>query len=170
MALVEQVLKLEIDELNREGVRVMTIGRREGLPSSVIDSIERAEKITRSNTAMTLVIALNYGGRAEIVDTIKNIATKVSARQLLIDDINEALISDSLYTAAIPDPDLLIRTGGDLRISNFLLWQLAYTEIWVTQSYWPDFSREEYIEAIMEYQCRERRYGGIEQKGTGRSH
>ena len=150
------------DELHRMNVRIRFIGRRNWrVPRSVLREIRIAEDLTRDNTGMTLTIAFNYGGRAEIVDAVKEIARDVQAGRLRPEKIDERLIAERLYTPAMPDPDLLIRTSGEMRTSNFLLWELAYSELWFTPVFWPDFDREHLFEAIRDFQKRERRFGGI---------
>ncbi len=150
-----------IGELVEKNVKVMVIGRREGLSEEVLRTIERAESLTRNNTGIRLIFAINYGGRSEISDGCRRIAAQVRDGVLDVEDIDEELVAGHLYTAGIPDPDLLIRTGGEMRISNFMLWQLAYTEIVVFETLWPDFDGDDLLAAVREYQRRERRYGGL---------
>ena len=137
------------------------VGRGQELEPDVRSELARAEQRTATNTGLQFNIALNYGGRAEIIDAVKRLVTEVQARGLDPDAIEEADLARHLYTAGQPDPDLLIRTSGELRISNFLLWQIAYSEIWVTDVLWPDFRRKHLLQAIADFQKRERRYGGI---------
>lgn len=144
-------------------IKFVQIGRTEGLPEKVVDQLEKTRQTTASNTGMTLAVALNYGSRSEITDTVRSIAKKVKDGKLSVDDINEQLITDNLYTAGLPDPDLLIRTAGEMRISNFLLWQISYTELWVTQELWPDFTVEHLHDAIKDYAHRQRRFGAVTQ-------
>lgn len=162
MALLRQYLKNEVPLMNENNVRLQYIGRKHELPSEVQDRMEWAEASTAQNTGMVLTLALNYGARTELVDAVRAIVTKAGSNggvgHLKID---EELISQHLYTSHLPDPDLVIRTSGEMRLSNFLLWQLAYAEIYVTQKLWPDFSGVDLLEAIGEYQKRERRYGGL---------
>lgn len=160
MRLFVEVLEREIVQLERLDVRVKVLGRSEDLPEATAASFRRAEERTAGNSTMTLCVALNYGGRSEIVDAVRTIAHEVAAGRLAADDIDEDAISAGLYTAGLPDPDLLIRTSGELRISNFLLWQTAYSEFWVTPVLWPDFRRGDLLKALVDYQLRERRYGG----------
>lgn len=158
--LVEYVNK-EIEELDKNDVKVNIIGEVENLPPLAKKAVISACERTCKNKGLILNVALNYGGRAELVRAARAIAEKVAKKELDVQDINEKVISDHLYTAGLPDPDLLIRTSGDLRISNFLLWQLAYTEFWMTPVLWPDFGRLHLLEAIISFQRRERRFGGL---------
>ena len=155
MLLLREYLNREIDNLDRNNIRFRTIGRTDQLEPSVRQELDKAITRTQSNTGMVFMVALNYGGRAEIVDAVNQL---LRAR---CDSVDEAEFSRHLYTAGLPDPDLLIRTSGELRVSNFLLWQIAYTEIYVTDTLWPDFSRKNLYEAIVAFQKRERRFGGL---------
>jgi undecaprenyl diphosphate synthase len=149
-------------ELNSMNVRIRFIGRRDWrVPRSVLREIEISEDLTRENTGMTLTIAFNYGGRKEVVDAVKQIAREVQAGTLKPSKIDDEAIAARLYAPDAPDPDLLIRTSGEMRTSNFLLWELAYSELWFTPVFWPDFTREYLFEAIRDFQKRERRFGGI---------
>lgn len=161
MRLLTEYLRREIDELHREGVRVRAIGRWRELPQHERDEIERAMQITAGNQNLMLNVALNYGGRSELVDAVRQIAAQVEQGTVRPEQIDERLLADHLYTAGLPDPDLLIRTGGEVRLSNFLLWQLAYAELWVTPVYWPDFSPQHLEQALFDYQSRQRRFGGL---------
>ena len=157
MMLLKRYIRLELNTLLQNDIRFQVIGRPEELAPDVQDELEIGIAKTTKNTGMLFNIALNYGGRAEIVDAARRaIASGVSA-----DDLDEARFSTLLYTAGQPDPDLLIRTSGEMRISNFLLWQIAYSEIWVTETLWPDFRRRDLLDAVVAYQKRDRRYGGI---------
>jgi undecaprenyl diphosphate synthase len=157
MMLLKRYLRLELDTLLKNDIRFQVIGRPEELQRDVREELEAATARTAANRGMQFNIALNYGGRAEIVDAIRRlIDAGVPAG-----DIDEQRVAGYLYTAGQPDPDLLIRTSGEMRISNFLLWQIAYSEIWVTDTLWPDFRARHLLEAIVAYQKRERRYGGI---------
>jgi undecaprenyl diphosphate synthase len=157
MMLLKRYIRLELNTLLQNNIRFRVIGRAEALPPDVQDELEIGIAKTTKNTGMLFNIALNYGGRAEIVDAARRaIASGMSA-----DDLDEARFSTLLYTAGQPDPDLLIRTSGEMRISNFLLWQIAYSEIWVTETLWPDFRRRDLLDAVVAYQKRDRRYGGI---------
>ncbi len=161
MGLVKFYLKREIDELHENNVRFAVIGDRERLSEDVTDVIEFAERRTLGNSGLTLVLALSYGGRADITSALKQIAQQVECGETSASDIDETLVSNHLYTRGFPDPDLLIRTGGDQRISNFLLWQMAYTEFWFTDCFWPDFDEKALVKALVTYGIRERRYGNI---------
>ncbi len=164
MSLLVETIRKEIDDLVKNNVRLITIGHLEDLPPITRESIEYGMERTRHNTGLILNLALSYGGRREIVDTVKAIARKVLNGELRPEDIDEEVVSNHLYTAGLPDPDLLIRTSGELRISNFLLWQLAYTEMYITEVLWPDFRREHLYEAIRAYQKRERRFGLVSEQ------
>ena len=155
MALIKEYLIREIDNLDRNNIRFRTIGRIDGLDPSIRAEIEKGVERTKSNTGMIFVVALNYGGRAEIVDAVNRLLAEGKG------PVSEADLSRALYTSGLPDPDLLIRTSGELRVSNFLLWQIAYSEIYVTDTLWPDFSKKDLYEAIIAFQKRERRYGGL---------
>ncbi len=159
MALLKRYLRLELKTLLRNNIRFRVIGRDDELAPDVRTELAMAEEKTAANGGMLFNIALNYGGRAEIVEAVK----RMMAAGLAPADIDEQRFSDFLYTAGQPDPDLLIRTSGEMRISNFLLWQIAYSEIWVTGTLWPDFRKQHLLEAILAYQKRDRRYGGINQ-------
>ena len=159
MGLLRHFLRGEIAELHRNGVRLRVIGDLGRLAPDIVTLIANAEELTRGNSGVNLTIALSYGGRAEIVAAVRAIAGKAVKRDLAPDAIDEALISQHLFTADIPDPDLLIRTSGEQRISNFLLWQCAYSELVFTKALWPDFGRGDLEQAIADYGCRDRRYG-----------
>jgi undecaprenyl diphosphate synthase len=161
MALLKQYLLQEREKILRQNIRFTVIGRREGLPAEVLAEIDENERLTKGNTGLTLCLAINYGARAEIVDAVRNIAARVQRGELPPDQIEEATISDSLNTAGMPDPDLLIRTAGEMRVSNFLLWQISYAELWVTERFWPEFGVELLHEALRDYAKRERRFGGL---------
>jgi undecaprenyl diphosphate synthase len=159
MAILKRFLKSELKEMQENGIRFTTIGRTGKLPDDIRNLVEDTITKTSGNTNMTLTLALSYGGRQEIFDAVQKIAKRIVSGDIQPADINEGLISDFLYTAGMPDPDLLIRTSGEYRVSNFLLWQIAYSEIYITPTLWPDFRREEYLTAIEEFQKRERRFG-----------
>jgi undecaprenyl diphosphate synthase len=159
MALLREYLKKEVDELNRQGIRLAVIGRVQDLPKAVQSDLSDALENTRRNRGMRLTLALNYGGRAELVDAVRRLVEQ--ARQNGSLTVDEAAINQFLYTHEVPDPDLLIRTSGEMRLSNFLLWQVAYSEIWVTDTLWPDFTQNDLFQAILDFQKRERRYGGL---------
>jgi undecaprenyl diphosphate synthase len=161
MGLLRRFLQAELNDLIRNGIRLHIIGGRERLPADVQRALTDAMAQTRENSALQLNLALNYGGRDEIIRAVRALAVEVQAGRLHPADIAEPLFVDRLDTAGIPDPDLLIRTGGEMRISNFLLWQLAYTEIFVTPTLWPDFNREQFERILNEFQRRERRYGRV---------
>jgi undecaprenyl diphosphate synthase len=160
MKLLKEHIRLELENFQRNNIRFRAIGRIQGLEESVRDELRRAMRTTKDNNGMILNVALNYGGRSEIVDAFNQLLREFRQNGKK-SPIDEKLISQSLYTAGIPDPDLLIRTSGEMRISNFLLWQIAYSEIYITPTFWPDFRRKHLLEAILEYQRRDRRYGGI---------
>jgi undecaprenyl diphosphate synthase len=161
MRLLQETTKREIDELMKNRVRLGVIGRLQDVAPAarrvLLDAVARTER----NTGLLLNLAINYGGRAELVDAVRNLALDVQAGRVSSDAIDGDLFEKYLYTGGLPDPDLLIRTSGEMRISNFLLWQIAYTEIYVTEVLWPDFRREQLYRAILDYQNRERRFGGI---------
>ena len=159
MGLLRHYLRGEIAELHRNGVRLRVIGERGRLAPDIVTLIENAEALTRDNTGVNLTIALSYGGRAEIIAAMRALAEKAVAGELAPRAIDEEVVAHHLFTADIPDPDLLIRTSGEQRISNFLLWQCAYAELVFTKTLWPDFGRAELEEAIADYGGRERRYG-----------
>ena len=162
MKLLSRFLKLEVPRLNRNNVRLEFIGRRHELPADVNERMDWAQEETSKNTGLVLTLALNYSARSEIVDAFKSLAEK-AARNGGLDHlrVDEETVSQHLYTRHLPDPDFLIRTSGEMRLSNFLLWQCAYTEIYVTDTLWPDFHGTHLLEAIAEYQKRERRFGGL---------
>lgn len=162
MGLLEKTINQELAALVENDVRVCFIGRLDGLGPSTRKEVERAIATTSSCRGLNLVIALNYGSRGELVDAIRAVGGQIQAGTLTPQQIDEALISRHLYTREIPDPDLLIRTSGEFRVSNFLLWQIAYTELWVTPTLWPDFGPRELFLAVAEFQRRERRFGGIQ--------
>lgn len=160
MNLIREFLKKEKKDLAKKNVRLTVIGRREGLPEDIIKRIEDLTESTKNNTKLNLIIALNYGGRSEIVDGVKNLSKDIINNKLSVDDINEDLFSKYLYTKDIPDPDLFIRTSGEMRLSNFLLWQLSYTELWITPVHWPDFGKKDLMQAVDDFNKRQRRFGG----------
>ncbi len=161
MTLLNKFLRQEVDELHAQGVRLSAIGQPHRLPEKVRATLEAAISQTAGNRGLRLNLALSYGGRTEITEMVQSIAQNVADGKLLPSQIDESLVSDHLYTAGQPDPDLLIRTSGEMRISNFLLWQLAYTEIFVTQTLWPDFGSDEYYQILAHYQERNRRFGKV---------
>ncbi len=159
MKLLEQFLKKELHEMCDKGIRLRCIGRIYKLPASTRRMLDKAIQQTSNNRDMTLTLALSYGGRQEILDTVKRVVRLVETGKCRSEEIDENLFCQNLYLPDLPDPDLLIRTSGEYRISNFLLWQSAYTEFYFTPTLWPDFGREEYLAAIAEFQKRERRFG-----------
>ena len=161
MRLLREYLKRELPTIHKNNIRLLVIGRSEQLPEAVRKDIEQGMRMTARNTGMKLVVALNYGGRAELVDAFNAMFEQVRANGMSAFQADEQTISEHLYTAGLPDPDLLIRTSGEMRVSNFLLWQIAYAEIYVTETLWPDFSRARILEALVDFQKRERRYGGL---------
>jgi len=161
MKLLERFITKEVPELNAQGVRIEAIGRLTDLPDSTQKALRAAIEATAHNDKLTLVLALSYSSRVEIVDAIQSIARAVQAGQLDPAAIDAELLSQRLYTRAYPDPDLLIRTSGEMRLSNFLLWQLSYTEFYITPTLWPDFRKEDLLQAVRDYSKRQRRFGGI---------
>lgn len=160
-ALLEHFLEQEIPTLMKNNVKLETIGRTAQIPPSSQEALRRAMETTGGNTGLTLILALNYSSRAEIEDAVRSIAGEVAAGQLAPGEITQETITRHLYTSPYPDPDLLIRTSGEMRLSNFLLWQLSYTEIYVAEKLWPDFGKEDLRTAISGYHQRERRFGGL---------
>jgi undecaprenyl diphosphate synthase len=162
MELLKRYLRLELDTLLKNNIRFQVIGRMGELPRDVQSELVRGIERTKERSGLLFNIALNYGGRAEITDAVRRLVADAQRTGGDPGQIDERTLSSYLYTAGQPDPDLLIRTSGEMRISNFLLWQIAYAEIWVTDVLWPDFRRKHLLQAILDYQKRERRYGGIE--------
>lgn len=161
MDLFVEMFEKKLGPLVDFGARIRVIGAREGLPEAVMHAVTRVEEATRENSGVLVNLAINYGGRDEIVRAARRMAEDVTKGELGLGDIDDRALEARLHTAGVPDPDLLIRTGGEMRISNFLLWQVAYTELYVTPVLWPDFTRRELVRAIQEYQRRVRRFGGI---------
>lgn len=159
MKLLMTTIKGEIKDLNKNNIRVTTIGNLKDLPSSARKSMEKGVELTKNNTGLNLNLALSYGGRAEILNAVKILSEKALQNKISVDDIDEKLFNEQLFTAKMPDPDLLIRTGGESRISNFLLWQCAYTELYMSPVFWPEFREKELLQAILDFQNRERRFG-----------
>ncbi|MDF1673218.1 MAG: isoprenyl transferase [Vicingaceae bacterium] len=159
MQLLVSTISNEVTELNKSNVRLLTIGDLDSLPNNCCKELERAIESTKNNTGLTLVLALSYSSKWEITRAVKNIAVKIKNGDLLPNEINEKLIETHLQTFMIPDPELLIRTSGENRISNYLLWQIAYSELYFTEKLWPDFTKEDLFEAIVNFQKRERRFG-----------
>jgi len=160
LKLFERFLSKEKANLIKNNIKINFIGRLNNLPDSLTEKMKELHESTISNNKLVLNVAINYGGRAEIVDALKSIALKIEEKKINIEEINENTIRDNLYTQNLPEPDLLIRTAGEMRISNFMIWQIAYTELWVTPVYWPDFDENNLIEAIRNFQKRVRKYGG----------
>ncbi len=161
MTLLKYFLASEEREMLENNIRLDTIGQKYRLPNGVRKALEQTIEKTRSNDGMLLNLALSYGGRTEVVDMVKAIAEKVENKTITTEEINEDIVAAHLYTSKIPDPDLLIRTSGEMRISNFLLWQIAYSEIFVTKTLWPDFGEDEFLQILQEYQKRDRRFGAV---------
>jgi undecaprenyl diphosphate synthase len=161
MRLLEEAIVRELPELMARNVRLRVIGRTHGVPLPVRRGIDRVAEATQHNSGLNLTMAFNYGGREELLDAFRALAEKVRAGELAPGEISEAHVAGALYTEGIPDPDLLIRTSGEMRVSNFLLWQIAYTELWVTSTLWPDFGPVELYRALADFQGRTRRFGGV---------
>ncbi len=161
MLLLEQYLIAERREIMEENIRFTTIGRRDPLPETVLRQIDESVRLSAGNTGLTLCLAVNYGSRTEITDAVRKLAAEVQAGRLDPRHISEETVEKALYTAGMPEPDLLIRTAGEMRVSNFLLWQISYAELYVTPCLWPDFTVEEYRNALRDYAKRERRFGGL---------
>jgi len=161
MELLQKYMSQQRDKIMEHNVQVTVIGRREGLQENVLREIDKTVALSRGNTGLKVCLAINYGARAELVDAMRSIAREVQAGRLDPADIAEATIDAHLYTAGIPEPDLLIRTAGEMRVSNFLLWQISYAEIWVTDCCWPDFDEAQLHQAIRDYAARDRRFGGL---------
>jgi undecaprenyl diphosphate synthase len=161
MHLLEQYMIEERSTIMEQNIRVTVIGRRRDIPDAVQREMQKTIDMSAANTGLHLCLAINYGGRLELVDAVRKIADEVRAGRLAPEAIDEATIARSLYTAGMPDPDLLIRTAGELRISNFLLWQISYAEIWVTDHLWPEFGESDLHQAIRDFASRDRRFGGL---------
>jgi undecaprenyl diphosphate synthase len=161
MALLKKFLQSERKEMVENNIRLRVIGQLDRLPAEVREALDQTMAATKEQTGMNLILALSYGGRAEIVRMVREVAEKIKRGIIDPQAVNEGLVSDHLYTRDIPDPDLLIRTSGEMRISNFLLWQIAYTELFVTTTLWPDFSKEELLQILKDFQARVRRFGAV---------
>ncbi len=161
MGLLRQYLKSDLKELQENNVRIKFIGESEMLAADIVSAMRKLEVDTAQNDGLTLCIALSYGSRQEIVNAVKKTAALVKKGDISVDDIDIKMFSDMLYTKSIPDPDLLIRTSGEQRISNYLLWQIAYAELYFTKTLWPDFNKDELVAIIKDYKTRERRYGKV---------
>ncbi len=159
MDLLIRTIAGEVDELNSKGIRLLTIGDTEGLPEGCRNELKKAIEITSHNTETSLILALNYSARWEIINATKNIAKRIKNGDIDFDSIDDKMFDEELTTSGIPDPELLIRTSGEHRVSNFLLWQIAYSEFYFTDVLWPDFTKEDLYKAVLDYQSRERRFG-----------
>jgi undecaprenyl diphosphate synthase len=161
MTLLHKYLLDERAEIMGQNIRFTVIGRRSGLPDNVLAEIDENIRVSSANTGMTLALAINYGARTEIVDAVRAIAERVRRGDLDPQAIDEDTVGGALYTAGMPDPDLLVRTAGEMRVSNYLLWQISYAELWVTEKCWPDFDRDTLHQALRDFGQRERRFGGL---------
>ena len=161
MKLPQEFLSIELNELIEKNVQVRMMGYRDRLPQHTVQALEEAIEKTKHNTGLILNFAMNYGGQRELIEGFRNITRKIEQGTLHVDDIDEDTIHNHLLSHNLPDPDLLIRTSGEMRLSNFMLWQLAYSELWFTDVYWPEFTERHLMEAVLEYQRRSRRYGGL---------
>ena len=164
MSLLRTYVVKERNEIMRQEIRFRTIGRTDGLPPAILQEVQQTIDMSADNPGMTLCLALNYGGRVELVDAMRAIATKVAGGELSPQSIDESAIAEHLYTATMSDPDLVVRTSGEMRVSNFLLWQISYAELWVTDKHWPDFRAPDLHEAFRDYASRDRRFGGLKEK------
>ena len=160
-ALLRRFIRQDVAELHSAGVRIIVIGERTGLDSDIVQMIEECETLTAGNSTLNLIVAFNYGGRTEIVQTARALAGKVARGELSPDEIDESTFAANLYAPGVPEPDMLIRTSGEQRISNYLLWQMAYTELVFVEEHWPDFDKSIFLRAIAEYARRQRRFGGV---------
>lgn len=160
-ALLRRFIRQDVAELHSAGVRIIVIGERTGLDSDIVQMIEECETLTAGNSTLNLIVAFNYGGRTEIVQTARALAGKVARGELSPDEIDESTFAANLYAPGVPEPDMLIRTSGEQRISNYLLWQMAYTELVFVDEHWPDFDKSIFLRAIAEYARRQRRFGGV---------
>lgn len=167
MSLLKTYLIQERPTLIKNDIRLTIIGRREGIPDEVQTEMDRSVELSKNGRSLTLCLAINYGSRQEIVDAVRSIASKAQAGDVDPAAIDETLIASHLYTAGMPDPDLLIRTSGEMRISNYLLWQISYSELWITDKAWPEFDKDDLVQAITDYNQRDRRFGGL---GDVRNH
>lgn len=161
MHLLEQYLIEERRTIMEQGLRLKVIGRRDRLPADVIEQMDRTLEMSADNPGTQLVLAIDYGGRDEITKVVRELADEVAAGKLTSDQICEETVASRLYTTGLPEVDLMIRTGGDMRVSNFLLWQLSYAELWITEKCWPEFSQDDFLNAIREFTSRQRRFGGL---------
>ena len=161
MRALDNFLRGELKDIEKNNIRLIIIGRKHPIPEYLQKRIAHAEKRTKDNTGITVMVALNYGSRQEIIDAVRGFTLSVINNKNKLEDLDESLFAKFLYTAGIPDPDLLIRTSGEIRISNFLLWQLSYSELYFVNKHWPDFDKSDLYKAVLSYQKRERRFGGI---------
>ena len=161
MFLLSQYMIQERETMMENNIRLKIIGRRDRIPNDVQTAMDKSLEMTAANTGTCLCLAINYGGRAEIVDAIQRICQKIATNEISPDDVTETLVTEHLYTAGMSDPDLLIRTAGEMRISNYLLWQISYAEMWVTEKMWPEFDTADFHEAIVAFSKRNRRFGGL---------
>ena len=161
MSLIEEQLRVETEELHKKNVKIVHLGRMDKLPQTTQDTLNESMEITKNNTKMVMQFAINYSGRHEIVDAAKKIAGMAKSGQINIEDIDESLISQNMYNPQVPDPDLVIRTAGEMRVSNYLLWEIAYSEFWITDILWPEFDRLTLLRAIKDYQSRTRKFGAV---------
>ncbi|HUO08743.1 MAG TPA: isoprenyl transferase [Phycisphaerae bacterium] len=166
MDLYVEYMRSQRQLLIDNNIQFVQIGRREGLPALVLEELQNTLDATRNNTGMTLCLAINYGSRTEITDAVRQIALDVQSGKFSADKITEQSISDRLYTAGMPDPDLLIRTAGEMRVSNYLLWQISYAEFYVTETFWPEFTIDELYKALRDFAGRNRRFGGVDKSNT----
>ncbi len=164
MRLLEQYMIEERSTILGQNIRACVIGRREGMADAALREMDKTVQMSQSNTGLRLCLAINYGARAELADAVKQIAREVEEGRLAADDIDEEAIASRLYTSGMPDPDLMIRTAGEMRISNFLLWQISYAELWVTETFWPEFDEAHLHQAIRDYASRDRRFGGLKDR------
>lgn len=167
MSLLKTYLIQERPTLIKNDIRLTIIGRRDGIPVEVQSEMDRSVELSKNGKSLTLCLAINYGARQEIVDAVRGIVSKVQSGSLDLASIDESLIASHLYTTGMPDPDLLIRTSGEMRLSNYLLWQISYSELWITDKPWPEFDKEDLVQAITDYNKRDRRFGGL---GEVRNH
>ncbi len=158
--LLENYIDSQAENLIKNNIRLSVIGRLDGLPNSVQNKLKMMMEKTKDNTSLILNLALNYGARTEILDAVRSVVSDCASKKIKVEDIDEKSFSGYLYTRGLPDPDFLIRTSGEMRLSNFLLWQLSYSELYISNKLWPDFNKGDFLEAIEEYQSRQRRYGG----------
>jgi undecaprenyl diphosphate synthase len=167
MRLLQQYMIEERSSILEQNLRVAVIGRRDGIAEEALREMDKTIEMSRANTGPLLCLAINYGGRVELVDAVRRVAAEAAAGRLSPEQITEEVISANLYTAGMPDPDLLIRTAGEMRVSNFLRWQISYAELWVTERFWPEFDEEQLRQAIRDFAARDRRFGGLKKEGSG---